>query len=138
MRFALMIGASLMTVPLTAAAQEILIAAAPSQSLRQAEVPPGPRWPKGALIGALAGGGAGVIVGYVVCSQTTVEDPAVDPTGRTERPSDCVIAVGVAGLLVGALIGHAIERSTGNESRFGMIVTPDGNGAAAIGARISF
>lgn len=141
MRSHLRIVGALLAMPITGIAQEVP-SAKPAFVIGpvalQDEVPPGPAWPRGALIGGLVGGGAGLVVGFVACSQKTVNDPTIDPTGREERPSDCVIAIAAAGLVVGALVGHAIDRGTQKKGRWnvGLVGRPDRR--IAVGASIAF
>lgn len=133
------IGVALLAAPATGIAQELPESGfAPGTAAVQDEVPPGPAWPRGLLIGGVVGGGAGLALGLVVCAEKTVVDPALDPKGRIDRPSDCVIAVGVAGLVVGALVGHAIDRGTREKSRFAVVLVPQRDRRIGLGASIGF
>lgn len=106
--------------------------------VRQAPVAPEPSWPRGVVIGGVAGGAVGLVIGFAACSETLVVDRAVDPTGRTTRPADCVIAYGVVGLVAGALIGYVIERSTQNKRGFRVLIRPQGKGGAQVGGSVAF
>jgi hypothetical protein len=119
-----------------------LAVAVPLAMVSKLEVPAGRRsnWDKGARTGALVGGGVGLLLGvaYAAC-----DDSWVCPQSGGEKVGAVVVgavAVGLAGGLVGTMIGALSSRDAWHDvplgrARVAVHPTPDG---LALGAAFRF
>jgi hypothetical protein len=121
----------LVAVPMTSLAQQ---SAAPLSSVHhvadsQGSPRPSNPWPRGALVGALIGAGAGLAIGAAVCPGP----PEILGSGW-DRWKTCFLASGLVGGVAGAAIGTALDHHRQTPRPVVLVADP---GHGVVGVRFS-